>query len=309
LAEETGGDNIVPGDWRYVIRECIRNPGGVKDRKVRRQALQYTVVGDELHRWSMDGLLLKCLGLEQAKIAMGEVHEGLCGTYQSAHKMRWMLKKVGFYWPSMIDDCFRYYRGCEACQRFGEIEVAPASMLHSIVKPWPFRGWSLDFISEIHPSSSKGHRIVLVAADYFTKRTEVVPLRNMMHKEVIQFVTGHIIHRFGVPQTPTTDQRSSFMSHQFKEFASSFRIKLLNSSPYYAQANGQVEASNKILIRLIKKKIEESLRRWHEVLSEALWAHQISMHDATKVTPFELVFGQEAMLPVEVNLQGCRVQA
>ena len=42
--------------------------------------------------------------------------------------------------------------------------------------------------------------------------------------------------------------------------------------------------------------------RWHKVLSEALWAHRISRHGATKVTPFESVYGQEAMLPVEVNL-------
>ena len=50
------------------------------------------------------------------------------------------------------------------------------------------------------------------------------------------------------------------------------------------------------------KKIEENPRRWHEVLSEALWAHRISRHDATKVTLFELVNGQEAVLPAELNL-------
>jgi hypothetical protein len=46
------------------------------------------------------------------------------------------------------------------------------------------------------------------------------------------------------------------MSHQFKEFAASLKINLLNSSPHYAQANGQAEASNKSLIKLIKRKIE-----------------------------------------------------
>jgi hypothetical protein len=81
----------------------------------------------------------------------------------------------------------------------------------------------------------------------------------------------------------------------------------LNSSPYYAQANGQAESSNKILIKLIKKKVDEYPRRWHEVLLEALWAHRISRHGATKVTPFELVFGQEVMLPIEVKLQVIRV--
>jgi hypothetical protein len=77
---------------------------------------------------------------------------------------------------------------------------------------------------------------------------------------------------------------------------------LLNSSPYYAQANGQAESSNKTLVKLIKKKIEDNPRRWHEVLSKALWAHRISRHGATKVSPFELVYDQEAVLPVEVNL-------
>jgi hypothetical protein len=42
-------------------------------------------------------------------------------------------------------------------------------------------------------------------------------------------------------------------------------------------------------------------------LSEALWAHRISRHGATKVTPFELVYGQEAVLPVEVNLDAYRL--
>src|ERR1041385_303880 len=129
----------------------------------------------------------------------------------------------------------------------------------------------------------------------------------MTHRELISFVLEHIIHRFGIPQTLTTDQGSSFMSHQFREYVKSFGIKLLNSSPYYAQANGQAESSNKTLIRLIKKKIEEKPRRWHEVLSEALWSHRISKHGATQVAPFELVYGQEAVLPVEIKLQALRV--
>jgi hypothetical protein len=142
----------------------------------------------------------------------------------------------------------------------------PASLLYPVIKPWPFRGWGLDFIREVHSSSSKGHRFILVATDYFMKWTEVVPLRGMTHRELISFVLEHIIHRFGIPQTLTTDQGPAFMSQQFREFARSLKIKLLNSSPYYAQANWQAEASNKLLISLIKKKIEDSPRRWHKVL-------------------------------------------
>jgi hypothetical protein len=97
------------------------------------------------------------------------------------------------------------------------------------------------------------------------------------------------------------------MSHQFREFAESMKIKLLNSSPYCAQANGQAEASNKVLIKIIKKRVKDNPRRCHEKLSKALWAHRTSRHEGTKVTSFELVYGQEAVLPMEIGLQCLRV--
>jgi hypothetical protein len=78
-------------------------------------------------------------------------------------------------------------------------------------------------------------------------------------------------------------------------------IKLIRSSPYYAQANGQAEASNQSLIKLINRKIDEYPRRWHEVLSEAFWAYRISFHGATKTSPYHLVYGQEAILPWEIT--------
>jgi hypothetical protein len=169
--------------------------------------------------------------------------------------------------------------------------------MNSIVKPRPFRGWGLDFIGEIHPGSSKGHRFILVATDYFTKCTETVPLRNMTHWEVISFMQEHIIYRFGVPRTLTTDQGPSFMSHQFREFAESMKMKLLNSSPYYAQANGQAKASNKVQIKIIKKRIKDNMRRWHKKLSEALWVHRTSRHRVTKVTPLSLYMVKKQCCP------------
>jgi transposase InsO family protein len=50
----------------------------------------------------------------------------------------------------------------------------------------------------------------------------------MTHREVMEFITEHIIHRFGIPQTLTTDQGTSFMSKEVREFAELYRIKLLN---------------------------------------------------------------------------------
>jgi hypothetical protein len=157
------------------------------DKKIKQQVLKYTSLDGDIYRRTIDGALLKCLGEEHAKVAVREVHDRICGAHQSVHKMNWLLWRVGFYWPTMMDDCIKYQKGCEACQNFGNIQLTPASVMNPIVKPWPFRGWGLDFIREIHRGSSKGHRFILVAMDYFTKWDEAVPLRNMTHREVISF--------------------------------------------------------------------------------------------------------------------------
>jgi hypothetical protein len=199
------GGGLTRTDWRLLLLECIRDPRKTTDKKVKRQVLKYTSLDDDLYQRTIDGMLLKCLGEEQAKVVVQEVHDGICGAHQLAYKMNWLLWRSRFYWPTMMDDCVKYQKGCEACQRFRNIQLALASVMNSIVKPWSFGGWGLDFIGEIHLGSSKGHRFILVASDYFTKWTKVVPLRNMKHREVINFVQEHIIYQFEVPQTLTTD--------------------------------------------------------------------------------------------------------
>jgi hypothetical protein len=163
-------------------------------------------------------------------------------------------------------------------------------------------------IGMINPPSSKGHKFILVATDYFTKWVEAIPLKKVDSGDAIQFVQEHIIYRFGIPQTITTDQGSIFVSDEFVQFADSMGIKLLNSSPYYAQANGQAEASNKSLIKLIKRKISDYPRQWHTRLAEALWSYRMACHGSIQVPPYKLVYGHEAVLPWEVRIGSQRME-
>jgi transposase InsO family protein len=94
----------------------------------------------------------------------------------------------------------------------------------------------------------------LVETDYFTKWVEAIPLKTVTSQNMVDFVREHIVYRFSIPQTITIDQGAMFTSEEFKGFTSDMGIKLYNSSPYYAQVNGQAEASNQIVIKMIKKK-------------------------------------------------------
>jgi hypothetical protein len=93
----------------------LENPGYIDDRKVQWQALKYVMLDNTLYHRTIDDLLLKCSSSDQSKITMGEVYEGTCGTHQSAHKIKWLLHRAGFSWPTIINDCFKYYKGYESC--------------------------------------------------------------------------------------------------------------------------------------------------------------------------------------------------
>jgi hypothetical protein len=129
----------------------------------------------------------------------------------------------------------------------------------------------------------------------------------MTHRDVIEFITQHIISiDSAFPKLWPRIKEASFMSRVVCEFTESYKIKFLNSSPYYAQDNGQAKSSNRTLISLIKKKIYDHPRNWHKVLSKDLWAHRIPQHRATKVSPFELVYGHEVVLLMEISLNAIR---
>jgi hypothetical protein len=66
-------------------------------------------------------------------VVVREVHDGICGAHQSAYKMNWLLRRAGFYWLTIINDCVKYQKDCKACQRFGNIQLAHAGVMNSIV--------------------------------------------------------------------------------------------------------------------------------------------------------------------------------
>ena len=84
-------------DWRVPIISYLKDPGRGAERNIRRAAFKYVLIDNELYRRTAENFLLKCLDSHQAKVAMGEVHEGICGTHQSALKTKWLLRRADFY--------------------------------------------------------------------------------------------------------------------------------------------------------------------------------------------------------------------
>ncbi|KAM1710012.1 hypothetical protein ACFXTN_000453 [Malus domestica] len=147
----------------------------------------------------------------------------------------------------------------------------------------------------------------IITEDYFTKWVKAKSYAELTSKEVCDFVEEHIVTRFDVPETIITYNGIVFIAERFKEYTASLKIWLEQSTPYYPQANGQAEVSNKVLIGILEKMIKERPGMWHLKLNEALWVYRTSPRSATGTTPYALTYGHDAMLPVELSVNSLRM--
>ncbi|XP_050916636.1 uncharacterized protein LOC127131766 [Lathyrus oleraceus] len=130
----------------------------------------------------------------------------------------------------------------------------------------------------------------------------------MDQEAMIEFIQKHIVYRFGISETITTDQGSVFVGQNMQEFIVETGFKLVTSTPYYAQENGQVDASNKVIISLIRIHVAKKPKNWHKTLDQILGACRTSPKEATNLTPFLLTFGYDVGLPADIYLQSIMVQ-
>ncbi|RVW72836.1 Retrovirus-related Pol polyprotein from transposon 17.6 [Vitis vinifera] len=165
--------------------------------------------------------------------------------------------------------------------------------------------WGIDIIGKISPKSSSGHEFILVAIDYFTKWVEAASYARLTSSGVASFIRSHIICRYGVPHELISDRGVHFRA-EVDTLVQRYGIRHHRSSAYRPQTNGAVEAANKNIKRILRRMVETS-RDWSEKLPFALWAYRTSFRTSTGATPYSLVYGMEAMLPVEIEMGSLRV--
>ncbi|GLJ26651.1 hypothetical protein SUGI_0518290 [Cryptomeria japonica] len=304
-----GSESPWYGEFYTYLRDHTLPPNQSNNQRKTfiRQTARYTIITETLYRRGLDGTLLRCLEQDEITKALKEVHEGICGTHSSGPSLAKKLLRNGYYWPSMEKDSYYFVRKCKKCQVHGDLIHAPAQELQPITTPWPFCQWGLDLVGKIHPSSSNGHKFIITTTEYFTKWIEVVPLTQVTNKQITSFILNYIICRYGVPVSIITDNGLPFKNQDVHELCEKFHIQHRFSTPYYPQGNGQAEASNKNILRILKKTINDVGCDWHVQLNPTLWAYRTSIRTPTGATPYSLVYGAEAILPIEVEIPSLRV--
>jgi hypothetical protein len=200
-----------------------------------------------------------------------------------------------YYWPQMYENIREYVQSCDACQRRGKSRSN--QMLHPIAVHGPFYQVGIDFVGPL-PITSQGNKYIIVAMDYMTKWPEAKAVPVATAEETFQFIYEDIICRHGCPAKLLSDRGTHFNNQMVEKLLEKFGIKHVFSTPYHPQTNGLVERFNRTLCESLSKLVKQT-NEWDQYIAPVLFAYRTSKHSTTKISPFYLINGREAKLPVD----------
>jgi transposase InsO family protein len=273
-------------------------------------AKSFALVDGELYKRAASGVLQRCVPIPQGRELLRDIHAGVCGHHAAPRTLVGNVFRQGFYWPTTVADASEIVRTCEECQFYARKTNPPAHTLQTIPLTWPFAVWGLDIVGPLRKAPG-GYTQLMVAIDKFSKCVEARPITNLRAEQAVTFFTD-IIHRFGVPNSIITDNRSQFMGKKFLEFCDNFHIRVDWAAVAHPQTNGQVEHANSMILRGLKPRIFDRLNKsgriWLQELPAVVWSLRTTLSRATRFTPFFLVYGGEAVLPTDLEYGSPRVR-
>ena len=137
-----------------------------------------------------------------------------------------------------------------------------------------------------------------MATDYLTKWLEAKATPKNDARTTTCFLYEYVFTRYGLPIEIISDRGTHFINEVIHYLLDEFMVIHRKSAPYHPQANGQAESTNKILHTGLTKIVERSRIDWEMKLHSAIWAYRVAYKKSIGTTPFNLVFGLDAILPI-----------
>ncbi|KAG9442434.1 hypothetical protein H6P81_018288 [Aristolochia fimbriata] len=299
-------------DWREPIINFLRHstlPVDLRERvQIHRIAARYVLINDVLYRRSYEGVLHRCLSKQEGLQVLKEIHGGICGAHQAGPKLHLQVKRLGYYWPTMLRDAIEMARTCKPCQLHADYIHQPPVQLHPTVASWPFKAWGMDIIGPITPNPTPTRQVHLGCPTTSpnglkpqpTERSKPPPSPISLNSTHIQIWSSRYIVDGQRHTLQKTESWTAFL-RKISRYNGGCR-RLTTRQPTDSR-----EAFNKTLCKILKKMVGAHKRSWDEKLPEALWAYKMTIRTPTQSTPDSLVYGAEAVLPLEVQLPSLRI--
>ncbi|KAJ9507622.1 hypothetical protein QJQ45_019189 [Haematococcus lacustris] len=203
-----------------------------------------------------------------------------------------------FYWPQMHKTVQEYVRTCDKCQRNKATNQLPPGLLQPL--PIPSRNWqqvSMDFIGPL-PATPRGHTMIFTIVDKLSKMIHLIPTTTTATAhDTARLFFDHIFKHHGLPEAIISDRDPKFTSDFWTSLFHLTGTRLLLSSAYHPQTDGQTERANRTVEDMLRPYVNDHKTDWDQHLAAVEFAYNSSEHVGTGFTPFYLNYGQHPTTP------------
>jgi hypothetical protein len=232
-------------------------------------------------------------------LLLQESHGGGFMGHFEVHKTEDVLA-THFYWPKIRRDVERYVRRCTTCQTAKSC-LHPHGLYTPLPIPkMPWEDNSMDFILGL-PRTKRGRDSIFVVVDRFSKMAHFIPY----HKSddathVADLFFREVVRLYGVPRTIVSYHDAMFLSHFWRTLWGKLDTKLLFSTTYHPQTDGQTEIVNRTLGTMLRAILKKNLKLWEECLPHIEFAYNRVVYSTTKLCPFEVVYGFKPTMLIDI---------
>ena len=235
-----------------------------------------------------------------------ECHDSVLAGHLGTDKTIEQVKRR-FYWPNMDKEIEAYVTSCDLCQRNKPSQRATMGLMQPLPIPdTPWQQVSMDLITQL-PRSRSGHDAIVVFVDKLTKMVHyVATTTTVTAPQLADIFLNHVVRHHGVPESILSDRDPRFTANFWRAFWNQLGTKLVMSTAYHPQTDGQTERANRTLEEQLRSYVNDRQSDWDEHLSALEIAFNNSKHSSTGFTPFFLNTGREVSLPIDHAIKSAR---
>lgn len=231
-----------------------------------------------------------------------ESHDATIGGHLGIAKTTELIMRR-FIWRGMHQDVKDYVTSCVSCQTSKPSNQLPMGLLKPL--PIPDRNWeiiSMDLITQL-PRTRRGNDAIIVVVDKLSKMAHFLPsVTAISAPELARLIYDGVVRLHGVPKGIISDRDVRFTSNFWRSLWELTGTKLLMSTAYHPQTDGQTERMNRTLEDILRTYTNYEQNDWDEQLSSAEFAYNNSIQASTGFTPFYLNSGQHPNLPITSSI-------
>jgi hypothetical protein len=196
----------------------------------------------------------------------------------------------------------KYVSECDTCQRVKASHLKASGTLQPLpILSWKWEDISMDFIVGL-PNTSQRHDSIWVIIDRLTKTAHFLPVHTTyLAKKYAEVYLDQIVRLHGIPKTIISDRGAPFIARFWEQLQSALGTKLIRSSAYHPQTDGQMERVNQILEDMLRACIIHYGTSWDKCLALAEFSYNNSYQSSLQMSPFEALYGHRCQTPLSLS--------